>query len=232
MALITCSECDKSYSDKADACPSCGCPTSLQNKNRGEVPTPKKTQAGSERPQNITVIGLCISGFGLLIALSSFLIVGSQRETVRSGRGGWFRQTTISRTSGEEIAANGMLALGSLTAVGGLAFLLKGNVKPASATTPGRLGSSELDTNGEIVLAASESKREIYYSLVKVLYSKDPDIKYSDNRPWFDKSSLNGDNLIIRSRSEETLFQFSRKTDTPHEGLDTWFLSESAGKES
>ena len=28
MALIKCSECGKEFSDKASACPNCGCPTS------------------------------------------------------------------------------------------------------------------------------------------------------------------------------------------------------------
>lgn len=31
MALITCNECGKEYSDKASACPNCGCPTVSAN---------------------------------------------------------------------------------------------------------------------------------------------------------------------------------------------------------
>lgn len=33
MALIICEECNKEYSDRAPACPNCGCPTSVKSKN-------------------------------------------------------------------------------------------------------------------------------------------------------------------------------------------------------
>jgi hypothetical protein len=33
MALIKCEECEKEYSDKAEACPNCGCPTTYTAKN-------------------------------------------------------------------------------------------------------------------------------------------------------------------------------------------------------
>ena len=39
MALITCTECGKEFSDKASACPNCGCPTSeIINTNSEEKP--------------------------------------------------------------------------------------------------------------------------------------------------------------------------------------------------
>ena len=37
MSLIKCSECGKEFSDKAQACPNCGCPTSVQRN-----PSPEK----------------------------------------------------------------------------------------------------------------------------------------------------------------------------------------------
>lgn len=38
MALITCTECGKEFSDKAPACPNCGCPTSkVNNTSSGET---------------------------------------------------------------------------------------------------------------------------------------------------------------------------------------------------
>lgn len=40
MALIKCKECGKEFSDKATACPNCGCPTEQANQN-AEVVTPK-----------------------------------------------------------------------------------------------------------------------------------------------------------------------------------------------
>ena len=33
MALITCTECGKEFSEKASACPNCGCPTEEILKN-------------------------------------------------------------------------------------------------------------------------------------------------------------------------------------------------------
>jgi hypothetical protein len=36
MALIKCEECEKEYSDKAEACPNCGCPTTYTIKNDTE----------------------------------------------------------------------------------------------------------------------------------------------------------------------------------------------------
>lgn len=36
MALIKCPECGKEISDKAAACPNCGCPASEFNKNQQE----------------------------------------------------------------------------------------------------------------------------------------------------------------------------------------------------
>ena len=43
MALITCTECGKEFSDKAPACPNCGCPTSevircIANRQHQDIP--------------------------------------------------------------------------------------------------------------------------------------------------------------------------------------------------
>ena len=35
MALINCPECNKQISDKAAACPNCGCPISIDNDKAG-----------------------------------------------------------------------------------------------------------------------------------------------------------------------------------------------------
>ena len=40
MALIKCTECGKEFSDKASACPNCGCPTSEMNINPKEDESP------------------------------------------------------------------------------------------------------------------------------------------------------------------------------------------------
>ena len=45
MALIRCTECGKSFSDKADCCPNCGCPTRLVLKET-KAETAKKKKSG------------------------------------------------------------------------------------------------------------------------------------------------------------------------------------------
>lgn len=47
MALIKCSECNKQISDKASACPHCGCPVSLNETKKIDIKTEEKEQVKS-----------------------------------------------------------------------------------------------------------------------------------------------------------------------------------------
>jgi TM2 domain-containing membrane protein YozV len=73
MALINCPECNKQISDKATACPSCGCP--LGSKNSGfSVDNAKLAAAGpgsASGPQQVSVVKTAKSR-GIYIILGLF----------------------------------------------------------------------------------------------------------------------------------------------------------------
>ena len=61
MALIKCAECEKEYSDKAKACPNCGCPT--------------VNNTISDRRNNIQECSVAISGRETLIPKTSWISI-------------------------------------------------------------------------------------------------------------------------------------------------------------
>ena len=69
MALINCSECGKEYSDKAPACPNCGCPTSPGGMTPIASPPEKKSYPKKKSSKGSTLI------LGLLLTLSGFVFV-------------------------------------------------------------------------------------------------------------------------------------------------------------
>ena len=81
MALITCSECGKEYSDKAPACPNCGCPT-----QPGEV-APVSSPKAKEQPKAASGVkpAGCATGCGvfllLLIGLASIGVLTESSDS-------------------------------------------------------------------------------------------------------------------------------------------------------
>ena len=126
MALITCSECSKQYSDRAPACPECGCPTTLQGVTPDPTPHQQReqrqmlsAQAGASshtQRSSSTGISLAVAAAGALIALSAGLIQGSALDFQYNG--GWHR--TSKKTQGEQVVFYGIISIGVLTALGGL----------------------------------------------------------------------------------------------------------------
>ena len=58
MSLIICSECGKEFSDKASACPSCGCPTELMESQESDVSSYEdesfeKNESQSDSPNSV-----------------------------------------------------------------------------------------------------------------------------------------------------------------------------------
>ena len=66
MALINCSECGKEYSDKAPACPNCGCPT--QPGGMTPVATPPSSTPKKDKKKGGCLPG-CLGAFAVFIVL-------------------------------------------------------------------------------------------------------------------------------------------------------------------
>tara|TARA_Y100001968_G_scaffold200254_1_gene183820 strand:+ start:759 stop:1625 length:867 start_codon:yes stop_codon:yes gene_type:complete len=94
MALIKCVECGQEYSDKAEACPKCACPTTAQiTKEKVEEVKPEVTEKNQLKPEEkirvgnkyllglaalgITAIGIIATGLTAVV-----LIINSSRETI------------------------------------------------------------------------------------------------------------------------------------------------------
>ena len=87
MALIKCTECGKEFSDKANACPNCGCPISEIIETKEEViENPVVTQPKKEKNKKnskIIIIILCIIIFSIVIAVPTFIIVKDAMEKAK-----------------------------------------------------------------------------------------------------------------------------------------------------
>lgn len=59
MALITCPECGKQYSDHAPTCPECGCPTSTESTESSGICCPRcgSTDISFQREQTVSIGG-------------------------------------------------------------------------------------------------------------------------------------------------------------------------------
>ena len=193
MSLITCSECGKSFSDKADACPACGCPTHLQAsnlpKNQAEDDLTKTT---AKKP---TIIDSPLKGFlifaaGAIIALSSGLITGSGTNTRYNG-GIWgnYWSSYRYRTESELFTANGILAIGFLISICGIPAMLRPLV-------PSRKSLNDIE------------KEEIFNLVVPQYLNETNTIKGSPN---LKNSELDQDQIIIRNASNEMLCIFKKQ---------------------
>ena len=224
MALITCSECGKSYSDKAEACPSCGCPTSLQTQvsslTREETTSTQdtatslstKNTVSSANNDKLKIGGIIAIGVGAVIALSSGLITGSEKESYRVGNT-W--QTDISRSDGEQLAANGFLALGILGAAGGAVFLMTGMgviSKDLWTEMTGQSTNSGVDVPKE--------KRDLYRDLIHLVYQ---DLSLSGT-PSLYTSELNDEEFIIKTHSGKRICSFVKTSKSSSASLDSWEL--------
>lgn len=99
MALIKCTECGKEFSDKADACPNCGCPTekmttpeheevgkvegqssdSESNETKKEVPTEEKAVKKEKNPNTKKIIIGIIAAIVVIGAAAFFLTANSRK---------------------------------------------------------------------------------------------------------------------------------------------------------
>lgn len=81
MALINCSECGKEYSDKAPACPNCGCPTQPGGMTPVTAPQEKEAPKTTKGPKPAG----CATGCGvlllLLIGLASIGVLTESSDT-------------------------------------------------------------------------------------------------------------------------------------------------------
>ena len=83
MALINCSECGKEYSDKAPACPNCGCPTAPGGMSPVSAP-PETKDAKPEKPKKKKkgcLVG-CLGSLGIftLLALIASIFISIEEN--------------------------------------------------------------------------------------------------------------------------------------------------------
>lgn len=75
MALIKCPECNREISDKAKACPNCGCPLNDYNVDYHEQPVVSvQPQEGKKQNMTIWYIGTIISWFVLSVLLCTIFV--------------------------------------------------------------------------------------------------------------------------------------------------------------
>jgi len=79
MAMIACAECGKSISDRADACPQCGCPVGNLHRDLPGVQTTQKTS----KPLKFLMLLALLAMFAGCIGYSS------NRSDHELGGGGW-----------------------------------------------------------------------------------------------------------------------------------------------
>ena len=86
MALIVCSECGKEFSDRAAACPPCGCPSDAQAKGAA-------VQAGEATPKKKKgCLGLILkwtlgfTAFGIVAVIVSEVMTGAQISGCNDGK--------------------------------------------------------------------------------------------------------------------------------------------------
>ena len=69
MAIIECPECHKEVSDKANACPNCGCPlVSKEDKSQEIINIANEKVDDAKKKRKVT--------FGIIIIFASLIIVG------------------------------------------------------------------------------------------------------------------------------------------------------------
>ena len=74
MALIKCVECGQEYSDKAEACPKCACPTTAQiTKEKVEEVEPEviEEEEQTAKKERITLRKFLIRGVGVLFVIGN-----------------------------------------------------------------------------------------------------------------------------------------------------------------
>ena len=223
MALITCSECSNVYSDKADACPSCGCPTSLQPQAREKAPGETKNKANASNTltslnakkaassasnDKLKLGGIIAIGVGALVALSSGLITGTNETILKFSA---VDKKQITRTKSEELAANGFLAFGIFSIIGGAASIMTG------------AGKIKKDFwIGTAQQASSWEKHKLYYDLIHLAY-KDSSIP-TDPRASFESSELTNEELIINSAKGERICSFKKINNSNDSSAASWEL--------
>ena len=86
MALIKCVDCGKELSDRANACPNCGCPieNSLVTENSSTVEKNEEIVVENKKPIYKKVIAIAIS-LTLVLTLTGYLIINALKpEIVRN----------------------------------------------------------------------------------------------------------------------------------------------------
>ena len=225
MALITCRECGKSYSDKADACPSCGCPTSLQtqvsSQTREETRSTQdtatslstKNTVSSANNDKLKIGGIIAIGVGAMIALSSGLITGSEKESYRVGNT-W--QTDISRSDGEKRAANGFIAIGvALILGGGFSLARAYGLTAGNGGYPDTKNAKKSETTQKSI-----NKDRLYMELMHIACQN----SIFPGTPSQSSSTLSGDKYTLKTNTGEAICTFIKEDHPTNEDLVIWTI--------
>jgi len=97
MALIKCEECEKEYSDKAEACPNCGCPTTYTTTNDTEEKCSVPINGDETLHKGKFPLWIHLAFVIPVIALVLFLIFLKITENpdIRTSTGAYFFSTVI-----------------------------------------------------------------------------------------------------------------------------------------
>lgn len=116
MALIICTECGKEFSDKAAACPNCGCPVSAMNQNKDEPESIITTDSGKTTNPGRTLFRKIRKVGPIRIDQDNklFQINGTISSNGKSSRliGKTFKAAMAVSTAGMSVAAEKALGLG------------------------------------------------------------------------------------------------------------------------
>lgn len=154
-----------------------------------------------------------------MIALSSGLITGSEKESYRFGNT-W--QTDVSRSDGEQLAANGFLVLGIITATGGLLSLLTG-----FSADEGNERASPIPITTS-TLGIPHEKLGLFFELVDKI-----NLEYSETVigvPSPLKSQFLDDELIVNSTQGITICRFKKLISSDSPTGFTWQIYDREGK--
>lgn len=221
MALIICSECGKSYSNKADSCTSCGCPTNLQPQESSQSQNTLDTlakQASSrlneiesmltdvEKTNTKNTASLAHNKKPHLQPLTKRLdtktLIKTKSSTSSSNSKSLIFCGVISIIAGAIFAANAFPILGILIAAGGATFL--------------SIGKDSLNSRP----SASQNKSYLYHKLIHLVYN-DPSIR---GTPSLYASELNNEELVINTHRGRRICSFAKISKSSSDSLECWEL--------
>ncbi len=102
MALIICPECGKEYSDKAAACPNCGCPTSLDGESTNFEPQKveiAKVSVNKSAKKTIIIVAVIIAIIVAAFGAINYLKAEKAKKEAEEAKSNYLSTLSLARTS-------------------------------------------------------------------------------------------------------------------------------------